>query len=207
MSCWHLVIRRSSLLRGSAYVQPFTVCGALAAVSAAWLIPRLAAQYILAIRATAMMVANILLATMPAHQIYWQTSFFAVSICAFCPDFVFTTSQIIASNSVRRHEQGIAGSFIGTLFTYGMSTGIGFGGTVEVHTNRGGADVVRGCRSALCLGIGFAAASLVLSLLFLRIKKDDREGWDTKDEPAQELSGVSTPNGLLSNGEAAKPEV
>lgn len=123
-----------------------------------------------------MLIANTLLATMPAQQVYWQTVFFAVSFAAFCPDFIFTASQIIASNSVKRNEQGIAGSLIGTLWTYGMSTGIGFGETAEVQTNRGGTDLVRGYRSALYLGIGFAAAAIVLSLLFVRIKKDEREG-------------------------------
>jgi hypothetical protein len=200
ISCWHLVIRNGSLLTAAAEIQPFTVGGAIAAISAAWLIPRLSAQYILAIGATAMLVANILLATMPAQQIYWQTSFFAVCLAAFCPDFIFTAAQIIASNAVARNEQGIAGSLIGTLLTYGMSTGIGFGGTVEVHTNRGGTDTVRGYRGALYLGVGFAAASLALSLLFVRIQKDDREGWGEKNETGQEMQGsteTSTPSGVI----------
>ena len=187
-------------MTAAAEIQPFTVCGALAAFSAAWLIRRLPAQYILAIGSTAMLIANILLATMPAQQIYWQTAFVAISFAAFCPDFIFTAAQIIASNSVSRNQQGIAGSLIGTLLTYGMSTGIGFGGTVEVHTNRGGTDIVRGYRSALYLGIAFAATSLVLSLLFVRIKKDEREGWEEKDGVGQEMSdvsGTSTPSGLL----------
>jgi MFS family permease len=185
------VIRGESLLTAAAEIQPFTVCGALAAFSAAWLIRRLPAQYILAIGSMAMPIANILLATMPAQQIYWQTACFAVCFAAFCPDFIFTAAQIIASNSVSRNQQGIAGSLIGTLLTYGMSTGIGFGGTLEVHTNHDGTDIVRGYRSALYLGIGFAAASLVLSLLFFRIKKDEREGWEEKDGVSQEMSGVS----------------
>lgn len=199
ISLWELLVRNQSMLTTSAEIQPFTVCGALAAVSAAWLIPRLSAQYILAIGSTAMLVANILLATMPAQQVYWQTAFFAVGIAAFCPDFIFTAAQIIASNSVKRSEQGIAGSLIGTLLSYGISTGIGFGGTVEVHTNHGGKDVVRGYRGALYLGVGFAAASLVLSLLFVRIKKDEREGWGEKDESKMTDigSGNATPNGVL----------
>lgn len=200
ISCWHLTIRGGSLLTAAAEIQPFTVCGALAAITAAWLIPRLPAQYILAIGAAAMLIANILLATMPTQQIYWQTSFFAVSFAAFCPDLIFTASQIIASNAVARSEQGIAASLIGTLMTYGISTGIGFGGTVEVHTNRGGRDPVRGYRGALYLGIGFAAASLSLSLLFVRIKKDEREGWNDKGGECQRTNISSTncmPSGIM----------
>ena len=179
---WNLKIRGESLLTAAAEAQPLTVGGAFAAVAAAWLIPRLSAQYILAIGATSVLVSNLLLATMPAQQIYWQTEFWAVAIVAFSPDFIFTAAQIVASNSVSKDKQGIAGSLIGTLMTYGMSTGLGFGGTVEFYTNRGGADLVKGYRSALYLGIGFAAISLVLSLLFVRIGKDNREGWDERED-------------------------
>jgi predicted MFS family arabinose efflux permease len=118
---------------------------------------------------------------MPAQQIYWKTEFWAVAIVAFSPDFIFTAAQIVASNSVSKDKQGIAGSLIGTLMTYGMSTGLGFGGTVEVYTNRGGTDLLRGYRGALYLGVGFGAISLILSLLFVRINKDEREGWDDRE--------------------------
>jgi hypothetical protein len=133
----------------------------------------------------------------PVQQNYWHQEFFAVCFAAFCPDFIFTASQIIASNSVKRNEQGIAGSLIGTLLTYGMSTGIGFGGVVEAHTNHGGKDLVKGYRGALYLAIGFAAAAIVLSLLFVRIQKDEREGWTEKDGVGLEMSGTSTPSGLV----------
>ena len=172
---------------------PLTVGGAVAALSAAWLIPRLHAQYILAIGATSMLISSAILATMPEKQIYWQVAFPSVVIVSFCPDFIFTAAQIIASGSVRRTEQGIAGSLIGTLLTYGISTGIGFGGTVEAYTNRGGTDIVRGYRSALYLAVGFAGAALIISLLFVRIKKDDREGWDEKDQQTPLESGMQTP--------------
>jgi hypothetical protein len=135
---WNFNVHHESMLSAAAQIQPLTVGGAFAAVLAAWLIPRISAQYILAISATSVMVANLLIATMPTQQIYWQTEFWSVGIAAFSPDFIFTAAQIIASNSVSRNQQGIAGSLIGTLMTYGMSTGVGFGGTVETYTNRGG---------------------------------------------------------------------
>lgn len=193
---WMLKTRHESLLSAAASVQPLTVGGGIAAITSAYLIRHVAAQYILAIGATAMATASIILATMPEQQIYWKGLFPAIAIVAFCPDFIFTASQIIASNSVARKEQGIAGSLIGTLLTYGISTGLGFGATVEVHTNRGGADPVRGYRGALYLGIGFAVISAVLSLLFVRIPKDVREGWDEKVE-AGGSTDTTPANGVL----------
>lgn len=53
---------------------------------------------------------------------------------AFCPDFIFTAAQIIASNSIGKDKQGIAGSLIGTIMTYGMSIGLDFAGTVEKYS-------------------------------------------------------------------------
>jgi hypothetical protein len=200
---WNLTVRAESLLTAAVQIQPLTVGAVLAAATAAFLVPRLAAQHLLAIGAGAMMAASILLATMPAQQNYWATEFVALALAAFCPDLVFTAAQIIASNSVQRHEQGIAGSLVGTLFTYGISTGLGLGGTVDVRMNRGGEDPVRGYRSALYLGIGFAAASLVLSLLFVRIKKDEREGWDEKDGRASSTptDRDSNPSGVFTTQE------
>ena len=191
------------MLSAGAEFQPFTVCAVFAAVTAAWLIPRLHAQYILAIGAGGLLLANIILSTMPAQQNYWHQEFFALCFAAFGPDFIFTASQIIASNAVARHEQGIAGSLIGTLFTYGISTGIGFGGTVESHTNGGGRHPVRGFKSAIYLGIGFAGISVLLSLLFIRIKKDEREGWEPekKEEVEMGTSGSATPSTLLTPGD------
>lgn len=201
-SVWNMTVRAESMLSAGAEFQPFTVCAVITAVTAAWLIPRLHAQYILAIGAGVMLVANILLATMPAQQNYWHQEFFALCFAAFSPELIFTASQIIASNSVARNEQGIAGSLIGTLFTYGISTGIGFGGTVEVHTNHGGKDPVQGFKSALYLGIGLAAASIFLNLLFIRIKRDEREGWEaTEMGEEMAVSGSTTPSTLMTFGD------
>ncbi|KAL6697389.1 major facilitator superfamily domain-containing protein [Trichoderma pleuroticola] len=173
-SIWMQTARHWSPLLTSAGFVPLGIMGAVGSVAAAWLIPRLAAQYILAIGATCMTVSCILFATMPAEQLYWAQAFPAMICLAFCPDFVFTAAQIITSNSVRREHQGIAGSLIGTLMTYGMSTGLGFAGTVEMKVNNHGVDIVKGYRGAFYLAIGLAVTSLVLDLAFVRMPKDTR---------------------------------
>jgi hypothetical protein len=63
-----------------------------------------------------------------------------------------------------------------------MSTGLGFAGTVEVYMNSGGKDVLKGYRSASYLGIGLAAAALIVGVVFVRMPKDKREGWDEEDK-------------------------
>lgn len=100
-------------------------------------------------------------------------------------DFLTTSAQIIASNTVSVEQQGIAGSLVGTLLSYGLSTGLGFAGTVEIHTNHGGRDLLRGYHCAAYLGVGFATAAWVLGVAFIRIPKDIREECDqTEAKPS-----------------------
>ena len=106
----------------------------------------------------------------------------SVSIASFAVDFIFVASQVIASGSVGRKHQGVAGSLIGTLLTYGLSTGLGFAGTVEAYSNDGGQDQLGGYRHATYLAIGLAGLGLVGSLLFLRVPEATQEGWDEKLE-------------------------
>lgn len=178
---WQQEVRHWSALSTSIGLTPIAICAAFAAFIAAWLIPRLAAQWILAIGALAVLVAQIILATMPAQQSYWPSVFPATVIQSFCPDFIFTAAAIIASNSVKKSEQGIAGSLIGTLQLYATSIGLGFAGFVEVHTNDHGLSTVRGYRSALYFGMGMAAVALAICALGVRMPKDTREGWQGED--------------------------
>ncbi|KAF9887085.1 hypothetical protein FE257_010579 [Aspergillus nanangensis] len=157
---------------------PFVVCGTGAACLAAWLIPRLAAQWILAIGTVTILISSVLMATVPLHQSYWAQIFPSVVLFSFCPDLVYTAGQIIASNSVRRHQQGIAGSIIGTLNLYGNSLGLGFASTIEVQIARNFDDHVLGYRAALYFGVGISVIALLLDVFFVRLVKDEREGWE-----------------------------
>ncbi|PON22086.1 hypothetical protein TGAM01_v208960 [Trichoderma gamsii] len=182
MSVWNLEVRHYTLLSNAAAFATLAVCGAAAAVISAKVIRYVAAEYIMAVGSLASIAALVLIATMHEQQTYWAQMFPALIFTAFGPDFLFTAAQIIASNTVKRHEQGIAGSLIGTLLSYGLSTGLGFAGTVEAHTNDGGRDRIQGYRNALYLGIGMAAAAMILAVLFIRIPKDQRDGWDEDAE-------------------------
>jgi hypothetical protein len=90
-----------------------------------------------------------------------STMFPAICVAAFSIDLIFASSQIIESGSVGREYQGVAGSLVGRLLTYGLSTGLGFAGTIEVYTNRGGEDTLRGYRSAVFFAVELAAMGLI----------------------------------------------
>lgn len=141
----------------------------------------------MAMGALATAVANVLIATQPAHQTYWAQTFPSILFLSFGPDFIFTAAQIIASNAVKRKHQGIAGSLVGTVASYGLSIGLGFAATVEAYTNDEGRSIVRGYRHALYLGLGLAVVAMILALVFVRIPKDERDGWDENDGSVREL--------------------
>ncbi|RYO77347.1 hypothetical protein DL766_007943 [Monosporascus sp. MC13-8B] len=169
---------------------PFGVCGVAAAFLAALLVPRMPAQYVLAIGTTCMLVSNVLIATMPAQQSYWYQVFPSTAISAFSPDLVYTAAQIIASNSVNRSQQGIAGSLVGSLLLYGNSLGLGFASTIESQVGKRSSGTVRRYRSALYFAVGICVVALALDLAFVRLVHDNRDGWaDPADaDPADEVA-------------------
>ena len=179
---------------------PFVICATGAACLAAWLIPRLAAQWILAIGTTTILVSNALMATVPLHQTYWAQVFPSIILFSFCPDFVYTAAQIIASNSVRRNQQGIAGSLIGSLNLYGVSLGLGFSSTIEDQIAQRSGSRVDGYRAALYFGVGISVVALLLDVCFVRMVKDEREGWHEEDRAladadALEMTGHAAATG------------
>jgi len=157
---------------------PLTIVGCANAFFAAWLVPRVPAQVIIGVGCLAMVIINVLLATIPANLTYWAMAFPAMFVSAFAIDLITTSAQIIASNTVPMKHQGVAGSLVGTLLSYALSTGLGFAGTVEVNTSENGNNLLKGYHSAAYLGVGLATTSLILSVVFIRIPKDTRQGWD-----------------------------
>ncbi|KAL4743961.1 major facilitator superfamily domain-containing protein [Aspergillus similis] len=185
---------------------PFVICGTFAACLAAWLIPRLAAQWILALGTVTVMVSTVLIATIPLKQSYWAQMFPSIVLFSFCPDFVYTAGQIIASNTVRRHQQGVAGSIIGTLNLYGNSLGLGFASTVEVQVSKTSGNNITGYRAALYFGVAISAIALLLDVAFVRRVKDEREGWEEGDQDGEaiELVQAATTGAQVSRLEAGQ---
>ncbi|KAJ6189683.1 major facilitator superfamily domain-containing protein [Penicillium mononematosum] len=181
MNVYMITIRGDSLIKVGVQYLPLTIVGCANAFFAAWLVPRVPAQVIISMGCLAMTAINILLATIPEHLTYWAMAFPAMFLSAFTIDLIVTSAQNIASNTVSIKHQGVAGSLVGTLLSYGMSTGLGFAGTVEVNTFDNGKDLLKGYHCAAYLAVGLAVASLIMAMVFIRIPKDTREGWSEEE--------------------------
>lgn len=193
---WQQVLRHMSVFQIGVNFIPFGI-GALAAVGlAAYLLPRVAARWVMAIGVGVVLAASLLLATMPISQSYWPQTFPAMILCGFCPDFVYLAAQVIASNSVGRKYQGVASSLVGTLNLYGVSLGLGFAGTIETEvtkSSRGfghsgkGEEIAAGFRAALYFSAALAAVGLILNFAFVRLPKAEREGWNEEHDQVDEV--------------------
>src|SRR5688572_23604625 len=83
MNIYMQTIRGDSLIQTGIQYLPLTIVGALNAFFAAWLVPRLPAQAIIGMGCLAMVVINVLLATIPADLTYWAMAFPAMFVSAF----------------------------------------------------------------------------------------------------------------------------
>ncbi|KAL3454444.1 major facilitator superfamily domain-containing protein [Aspergillus insuetus] len=173
MVAWQQLVRDWTVLHVAIGWIPYGVGASAAVILAAWLVTVWEAQYILALGCLASFASSALLATMPEQQLYWKQIFPSTVLGSLSPDFVFVAAQIIASNSVSKREQGVAGSLIGTLNLYGNSLGLGFAGTIEGMIAKENGEVA-GFRAALWFGAALAVAALVLDLAFVRLRHVDR---------------------------------
>jgi hypothetical protein len=70
---------------------------------------------------------------------------------------------------------------------YGNSLGLGLAGTVESEVNKGTVRPAHGYRAAIYFGVGIAAVALVVDVLFVRMKRDEREGWEDEADRLEEF--------------------
>ena len=163
-----LTIHQKSPLATVAEMAPLVIGGFFATASVAIFIPKVPAQYIFGVSMFSFFIRNLLMSFANYSRVYWAFIFPACLLVPGGPDLSFASSSIIISNAVLPEEQGVAGSFTGTVVLYAISLGLGIGATVEAHVNRHGADIVLGYRGALWLGIGFAAMAFFIVIIFVR---------------------------------------
>ncbi|KAG6009926.1 hypothetical protein E4U21_000697 [Claviceps maximensis] len=165
-------IRHLSPLLTSVWFLPVVFSGAGAAFITGKLLGpcRVKPPYVMTMALTAFTTGAILVATVPADQIYWGQTFVSILIMPFGMDMSFPAATLILSDAVPKEHQGVAASLVNTVVNYGIALGVGFAGTVEVHVNRGDVtadDKLRAYRGALFMGVGLATLGLLVSGAFV----------------------------------------
>lgn len=165
-------IRGLSPLLAATWLLPVLVCGLIASVITGFLLgpANFRPATVMTMALVMFLTGIVVFTTAPVNQIYWAQTFVSIVVIPFGMDMSFPAATLILSNAVKKEHQGIAASLVATVVNYSTSLGVGFAGTVEVHVNNGGktqADLLKGYKGALYMGVGLAASGLVICLVFL----------------------------------------
>lgn len=114
---WQILytLRGVTPILGAAYFTPLVVSGMLAAITTGLLLARLKAASVMTIAMCAFLVATILVATLPPHQVYWAQIFVMVCLAPWGMDMSFPAATLVISNSAKREHQGTAASLVNTI--------------------------------------------------------------------------------------------
>lgn len=93
---WELleVLRGATPLLASAYLSPLVICGAIAALLTGYLLSHLRPAWLMVIAMSAFLTGNLLIATVPPHQIYWGQIFVTSLVAAFGMDMSFPAATV-----------------------------------------------------------------------------------------------------------------
>ena len=163
------VIRGASALLTTAMLSPVIISGLTATFSVSQLYGRVPAHFLLMGALVAFCTANILIATMPAHQTYWGQVFVATLAAPFGMDVSYPAASLIVSNAMPAHQQGVAASMVNTVINWSISLGLGIAGTVESELLKRGRTSLQGFRGGLYVGIGLSGVGVLVALLFCRV--------------------------------------
>ncbi|KAK4641964.1 hypothetical protein QC761_0079610 [Podospora bellae-mahoneyi] len=156
----------SPLLASVSFI-PAPICGLAASILVGFLMSQVKPHWIMLISMCAFFIGSLLLATAPVHQSYWFSTFFGILIMPFGMDMSNPAATILLSNSVSKEHQGIAASLVVTTVNYSISLALGIAGTIEVHVNETGYELLKGYRAAQYFGTGLGFLGVLLALGFL----------------------------------------
>lgn len=160
-------LRHVSPLLGAAQVAPAGISGLCAAMTTGFILSRVPTSIVMVMSMVPFCVGNVLLATMPVDQTYWAQAFVSIIVTPWGMDMSFPASTLVLSNLVPKEQQGIAASLVATVVNYSISIGLGIAGTIEVHVNKGGEDILLGYRGAFYGAIGLSGLGVIIATVFV----------------------------------------
>ncbi|ORY84752.1 major facilitator superfamily domain-containing protein [Protomyces lactucae-debilis] len=191
-ACWQfyaglfwLKVTQASPLLTAAYFSPNAVFGVVATMVCASTLHILPGHYIFGISGMCFSVgpALFVLLSYKPHLSYWAAGFPALIFTTFGPDLSFSSASIFVTSHVKRKYQGSAGSVLNAILQVAMSLAVGLGGIVEsqvVQARRDPLnpdwqpsldDVLASYRAVWWFSLALSLASLLMTLLFVRIEK------------------------------------
>lgn len=166
---WNTILnlRHYTAIQGGLTYITFFVVGIAAAFICSFIIAKVKPSYIILAASIAFTCGCIMLSVMPIHQSYFKVSFGLMLILSWGMDLSFPAASIILSDCLPAHHQGMAGSLVSTVINYSISLFLGMASTVEARIYLKTNNVLSGYRAGTYFGIGIAALSTMLAIVFV----------------------------------------
>ncbi|KAI0854627.1 major facilitator superfamily [Xylaria cubensis] len=184
---WQFVerFRSTSSLLTTAYFIPISVVGCFAAVTTRLILRRFGPHGIFCIAMLAMMLASILMATMPVEQSYWQQLFISTIFMAWGLYTSIPVATSMVARAVKKRNGSIAASLVWVATYYGMGLGLAVAGTAEHGAMSGKLTVenrLRGHRAVYWTSVGMSGFGLMLCMA-LTFASRSRKGPAERQRP------------------------
>lgn len=79
-----------------------------------WLLGHIKPAWLMVIALSMFLTGNLLVATLPPHQVYWAQIFVTTIVAPFGMDMSFPAATLYLSNSIEKSKQGVAASLVNT---------------------------------------------------------------------------------------------
>ncbi|PUU79967.1 major facilitator superfamily domain-containing protein [Tuber borchii] len=159
-------LRGESGLQATLHIFPIVPTGIIATLSAVYFLSRVPGYIIFGLSMLCFFLGQLLCALTPVDQTYWRMSFPAVVVITFGPDLSFACGSLVASDTLKPEQQGVAGSFVSTIINYSIALGLSLAANIERGVNPDGAKMLEGFRAAWFFGAGCAALGMVMTAIF-----------------------------------------
>ena len=159
----------ASPLLTTAYYLPMIVGGLILATVGGFLLHVLPGTLLLVISGIGFILSVLLFAIIPEDPNYWAYILPAMICATIGVDVTYNISNIFITTNMPQNRQGLAGALINSLVFLGISFFLGIADIIATATAHLGLE--RSYKSAFWFGVGCAAFSLILLVLFVKIEK------------------------------------
>lgn len=156
--------------RTALWYTPWCAGGLVLAIASGLILHILDGRTLLLIAAASKVLAVLLFALMPAHPNYWAWVMPAMLAEAACVDVLWTVSNVYLTTSLPRHCQGMAGALINVALFLGSAFFLAVADVAVAQLSDAGVSLRGQYKGVFWIGLGLAAAALVICA-FIKLGK------------------------------------
>ncbi|GIZ40527.1 hypothetical protein CKM354_000386100 [Cercospora kikuchii] len=166
-----------------AWYTPSATIGIILAITGGALLHKVPPMILLVITGGAIIIESVLFALAPSDAYYWAWIFVPMVMMTLSIDIVFTVANVFFSSTLRRSQQGLAGSLSNVLMQLGIAVLLGFAELVGSETAHQG--LKQSYHNVFWFNLACGSTALVIFVAFVRVPRQKSDL--TADEKALKL--------------------